>query len=93
MEENENNNVLLFISAHRAKKRANAIPDKLCQIEEEVNNIPAYEFTSNSKFEAALKRSNCIGIYRSSADTHELSSEEICDECQGSVTLIIVMYY
>jgi len=55
-------------------------------------HVPTYEFTPNSKFEAALKRSNCIGIYRSSADTHELSSDENCDECQGSVTLLIVMY-
>jgi len=89
MEENVNNNVLLFISAHRTKNRANHILDKLCRLEEEVSNIPTYEFTPSSQFEAALKGSNCIGIYRSSADTHAHRSDEICsDEHKGSFTKI-----
>jgi len=87
MEENENNNVLLFISAHRTKKRANGIPDKLRRIEREVSNIPTYEFKPSSQFEAALMGPNCIGIYRSSADTDEQSSDEIFGvEHKGSFT-------
>jgi len=87
MEENENNNVLLFIYAHRTKKRANVIPDKLSRLEDEVGNMPTYEFTPSSLLEVGLKGSNCIGIYRSSADIHEHSSDEICsDEHKGSFT-------
>ena len=78
MEENVNNNVLLFISAHRVKMRANVIMDKLHQIEEEVSKFPTYEFTPSSKFNTALKDPNYIGIYRSSSDTHGLSSDVIC---------------
>jgi len=85
MKENENNNVLLFISAHRTKKRANDIPGKLCQIEKEVSTIPTYEFTQSSQFEAALMGPNCIGNYRSSADTKEHSSDEVCSVEQKGI--------
>ena len=90
MEENESNNVLLFISAHRAQQRANLIPDKLHRIEEEIGKIPTYEFTPSSKFNEALNGSNSIGIYRSSADTHEHGSDEICSgDHKGSITHIV----
>jgi len=92
MEKNDNNNVLLFISAQRSKYRANDILDRLHRIEEEVNNIPTFEFTPSSQFESALKGRNCIGAYRSSADTYEHSSDKICsDEHKGSFTTVVLI--
>jgi len=41
--------------------------------------IPTYEFVPNLDVEAALESPTFIGIYRNTADAHELGSEEVCD--------------
>lgn len=85
MEENENNDASLFLYAHRKKTRANDIPDR--KIKEELSNMPIHKFIPTSTFEAALKGPTCVGIFRSSANTHEHSSDEIgSDEHKGSST-------
>ena len=60
---NENNDVMLFISSHKARHKMNVLSQRLQDVAEESNQIPLSKFEVNTTMQDILK-SNPIGVYR-----------------------------
>jgi len=82
LEENANDDVLLFITSHISHKSENelySLPKTLVDVEEECKQVPTYEFEVNHAIEVALRSTSCIGVYRQNGA--ELPPCISADEC------------
>jgi len=82
LEENENNDVLLFITSHRSYQSEDelySLPRTLVDVEKECKQVPTYKFEVNHTIEEALKSTSCIGLYRQTGP--ELPPCISTDEC------------
>jgi len=77
MEANQDNNILLFISAYRSKKKEKAISNKLQQVRDERKQIPTFELEMNKDTESALDNWSWIATY---TEIKDRSGTESCNE-------------
>jgi len=64
IENNENNDTMLFISSYRSLMKVAGLTDSVKQIVQEHTNVPKYEFVQNKVTEAKLVSPTWIGEYR-----------------------------
>ena len=83
IEENKANNILLFISAYRSKKKEKAISNKIQQVLEEQKQIPTIELEMNKFNESALDNCSWIATYREIKDTSGTENLEIGSVSKG----------
>jgi len=74
IENNENNNTMLFISSYRSLMKAAGMADNVKQIVQEHKNVPKYEFVQNKDTEANIVSPTWIGEFR------QVQSDVIKDE-------------
>jgi len=95
LEENANNDVLLFITSHRSHKSEDdlcSLPKTLVDVEDECKQVPAYEFEVNYTIEEVLRSTSCIGLYRQTgAELPPCISTDECNTNAGKLSIIILL--
>ena len=66
-QENEDNDVLLFIATHRLREKVESVTDTLKQVAEEKENITKIEFVTNNHTKKSIAGTDFLGVYMKKA--------------------------